>query len=314
MGAGLGIVISLLYFFPGFFGLHTATGFVHLTAMRPFALVAMTVALVLGALIWAFWRQPGFGAMLVIITVFTAAVGVQWAAKGLRNSAEVAAPDGDVLTVVSSNVLIGNESYDRLFQRIRKTDADIVAMQEAAHTTVEALLQKYGLADTYLMTPTTPTAGPTDADSLLLVKHELEPEVIDANGLPFATAGVKTRIGEVYSVHAHAPIERKPVQRKWATSVHTERELCERATLIAGDFNATTDSPLMRTGRCLDAADTLKMGARGSWPSSWSSMLGARIDHQLFVPGRLTPFKGEMFVIDGSDHRGLEFSYAVRAD
>ena len=216
--------------------------------------------------------------------------------------------------MVSANVLIGNNSYDRLFQRIRDTDADIVAMQEAAHTTVEDKLEKYGLADEYLVTPETPTASPTDADSLLLVKNNLKPQVIDSHTLPFATAGVRTSIGEVYSVHAHAPVQRTVDQRNWARSVKTERDLCEHATLLAGDFNATTDSPLMRTGRCVDAADELKMGARGSWPSSWSSLLGARIDHHLYNPNVLTPYKGEMFVVDGSDHRGLEFSYTVQGN
>lgn len=313
-GAGLGLLVSLLCFFPAAFSLHTVTGFVHFTAMRPFALATVGAAVLVGFLVWALFRSPMLLSMLVVVALFTAGVGVQWASKGLRNSAEVAAPSGGSLTVVSANVLIGNDSYDRLFQRIRDTDADIVAMQEAAHTTVEDKLEKYGLVDKYLVTPETPTASPTDADSLLLVKKNLKPQVIDSHTLPFATAGVRTSIGEVYSVHAHAPVQRSVDQRNWARSVKTERDLCEHATLLAGDFNATTDSPLMRTGRCVDAADELKMGARGSWPSSWSSLLGARIDHHLYNHNVLTPYKGEMFVVDGSDHRGLEFSYTVQGN
>ncbi|WP_293877366.1 endonuclease/exonuclease/phosphatase family protein [uncultured Brevibacterium sp.] len=311
-GAGFGVLISLLCFFPEVFSLHTVTGFVHFTAMRPFALAVVGGATLLGFLLWAFWRSPMLLAMLVVVALFTGIVGVQWASKGLRNTAEVAAPSGDKLTVVSANVLIGNDSYDRLFKRISDTDADIVALQEAAHTTVEDKLEKFGLSDAYLVTPETPTASPTDADSLVMVKHDLEPEVIDAHSLPFATAGVRTSLGEFYSIHAHAPVQSAVEQRNWAHSVKTERDICERATLIAGDFNATTDSPLMRTGRCSDSAEELNMGARGSWPSKWSSMLGARIDHHLYNPEVLTPYKGEMFVIDGSDHRGLEFSYAFQ--
>ena len=310
-GSVLGILISLFCFFPAVFSLHTVTGFVHFTAMRPFALAVVSGLTLFGFCLWASLRSPAVLSMLIVVTLFTVGVGVQWASKGLRNSAEVAAPSRDSLTVVSANVLIGNDSYDRLFQRIRDTDADVVALQEAAHTTVENKLKKFGLSDRYLVTPETPTASPSDADSLVMVKHHLEPEVIDAHGLPFATAGVRTSIGEVYSIHVHAPVQRAVDQRNWAHSVKAERDICERATLLAGDFNATTDSPLMRTGRCSDSAEELNMGARGSWPSSWPSLLGARIDHHLYNPGVLTPYRGEMFVVDGSDHRGLEFSYTV---
>lgn len=311
-GAAVGLIISCLYFFPGSLSLHTVTGFVQLTAMRPLALVVMGGLLLIGTAVALVVRRASLTTTVVVLAVVTVLMAGQWFFKGLDTSRTLSSPQGESLTVVSANVLIGNSSYDGLFDRIRKTDADVVALQEAAHTTVTDLLDARSLTDDYFMTPPTPTAGPGDADSLLLVKKDLKPQLIDSGTLPFATVGVRTRVGEIYSVHAHAPIERAREQRNWARSVRTERRLCENAVLLAGDFNATTASPLMRGGRCKDAAETLNMGARGSWPAVLPSLLGARIDHHLYYPQALRPVQGELFNVEGSDHRGLEFTYAVQ--
>lgn len=309
LGGACGVLVSLLYYFPGVFSLETVTGFVHLTAMRPLAIALMVGILCVAGLVLLFVRSTWLLSAMVVIAVATGAVAGQWAARGFATSAEVAAPSARHLTVVSGNVLIGNDSYEGLLQRAKDDSADVIALQEAAHTTVERMLGDLGLTGTYEVTPPTPTAGPADADSILLVKKELEPKVIDATGLPFATAGMRTKYGEMYSVHAHAPVQRAREQRNWARSVETERRLCQRAVVVAGDFNATTASPLMRGGRCANAGETLNMGARGTWPSALPSLLGARIDHQLYLGGSLTPVAGEMFNIQGSDHRGLEFTY-----
>ena len=325
VGAAAGTLLGLAAFYPHLLGLGEFTGFMHAVALRGLTLLAALVVLLIAAVYCAFAllaecrrRFCGVLAAAAAVLIITLAALTGFVRGGVAPRAGVAQADGATsasasemqITVINANVLYTNRSYDDVFSRVDPEGLAIIALQEAVRTQVEEYLDRYHLRDKFALTSPTPSATVDTNDSMLLISRELNPLEIDAAGLPFATAGMITDLGYVYSIHTHAPIARSIRQSAWADSVREALSYCNGNALIAGDFNATVNHRVMHSTDCANSAEQLGMVSAGSWPSRLPSLLGARIDHQYTGIDGLQPVSGEVFKISGSDHNGLHITYA----
>ncbi|WAL40758.1 endonuclease/exonuclease/phosphatase family protein [Brevibacterium sp. BRM-1] len=323
LGVRAGLVAALiaaaLLFVPNLLGLGTVTGFAQLAALRAAtvlaALLAAAGATALGAALLRRRRQLRWASALLAggvgLAVFAAAVGAAVAARGMGRTGATGAVARERLVVVDANVLLSNRSYGSVIAAARRAGADAIALQEAHRGQLERELAAVGLGAEFALSA--PTGQDPDApDTILAVRRGLHPRAVEGP-LPTAAAGFATDAGTLFSIHTAAPVERAPVQRAWARTVRAAVGLCAAGTIVAGDFNASVDSAVLRERNgCADAGTRLRMGGLGSWPADLPAALGARIDHQLYDGRAFAAVSGELFDIAGSDHRGLAIVYDRR--
>lgn len=327
-----GAVLGGAVLFPDALGLRTITGFVHLSALRaPVTLVVLVLLPVL-ALLLRFPRPRrvlagllGGIAVLALasagILVDRAVAGAARAESAAAGSGSAAKQPGDTLTVLTANVLIGNSGYDSVLVDAADAGADVIALQETSPAIAAQILHRTGLSADYAIAAVSVRSGVDTAATILLVRPALEPAEIDGTPLPFATAGVRTTVGDVYAVHTYAPIDLAPRQFNWWRSVSESAALCRagEGTLVVGDFNAARDHHALHGHTdCADAGAELGMGVTGTWPAAvrgmaWPRPLGTVIDHQLFDPRTFGAQHGRVVDIPGSDHRGVLVEYRVGA-
>lgn len=342
LGAAVALLVGIAAFFPGLLGLGTVTGFVHLSAMRSLVTLCAAGVLVVGAvgLLRAGLRSflAGF---LVVGCVLSASSGGVLLARGMTPAAEAPAgtvapvpagtsapvtagaeaPNEDTLGVLTANVRIGNTGYDALLTGAAAAGADVIALQETTAVAVEDMLRRTGLGTDFVLAAAPEGHGTSIVDTVLLTRRELAAQPVDPETLPFASAGVRTPVGEIYAVHTHAPVSLALTQENWEYTVTAAGALCAPGSsrLVVGDFNATLDHRVLRQSTdCEDAARRLGMAGWGTWPAtapgsigSWPGWLGTQIDHQFYDQESFRPIRGRILDIPASDHRAVLVEYRL---
>lgn len=190
----------------------------------------------------------------------------------------------------SANVFAGNERIGGIAEEIRASAPDVVFLQEATPTHVDALDRSGSIAGL----PHRVTIARTDPFAGLLASRWplVDQDVVEVDGRPIlirATAVTESGPIRLYSVHVVAPLggARKAwvkELREVAAAVGSESS----PVLVGGDFNATWGHKAFR--RVLDVGLTDAAAARGR-PFQMTWMNGRlvppvmRIDHVLTGPG-----------------------------
>lgn len=216
------------------------------------------------------------------------------------------AADGPGLTVMSSNLLLGEADPQAVLRLVREHDVDLLSVQELTPGAV-ARLDAAGARD--LLPGRALDARPRAAGSGLLARRTLvRRPLADATGAAQPEALLRLQGAPplvVKAVHPYPPITRKAVgawERELAALPAAGREL----RLLAGDFNATLDHRAFRAvvdRGYVDAADATGQGLVPTWPDR-GQRLRLTIDHVL-VDRRIAVEEVTVHRVAGSDHRAV---------
>lgn len=230
-----------------------------------------------------------------------------------------ASPDAheEGLTVLSANMLFGQDRLAELLPQIEECDADLVLLQEyeAGDSESEARLRMW--YPYFASWPREEAFG-----QAVFSRHPFvqQPRLVrgpEGTLIPAAACivEVRGRAVAVWNVHPLPPVgpERTLGQRAmvcWiadrVTEMMGEPDGAE-GLIIAGDFNApyrTNHLRELRHAGLREAHDEVGLGAGATWPRvGWERHFpGIRLDHIMFA-GVLEPVWAEVGVDYGSDHR-----------
>jgi endonuclease/exonuclease/phosphatase (EEP) superfamily protein YafD len=341
------VVLSVLFLlivavplYPELYGLDEVTPFTQLVAFRPQLLV---LTLVLGLVMLVRWNWR-IAAGLVILLALTG--GALTAPRNLSNP-EPPPPGTRELTIMVANVLGGGADAGDVAKLIQERRPDVVSLPEAqvdVRQDIEAHLQGmkyYGYtqqANAAVESATSVLVSASlgnvhfDAEKLDTGKvSSQEPGTAKPGaGEPGAvTIGpvqqTTTQFGHiiitggnlgklrVIAYHGYPPLP--AAVTTWKRDLLVVKDWCAegRQTILAGDFNATTDHADFRAAlgsHCKSVAPSVGAGLQGTWPSDRPTLFRTQIDH-IVVSGGIKPGNFKTYDIDGSDHRAALATVAV---
>ena len=218
------------------------------------------------------------------------------------------------LKIVSLNVYAGSSAYVDVIAYLREAKADFIVLTEF---TPDWLAGIQPLAEEY---PERHFEARTDAFGIaLLSKRPLRDVRIEAleSDTPYvrATCDVDGRPVTLLGVHPPPPMGSVPSRRRnqALTALAGHVHEVNGATIVVGDFNATSWSPhfsdLLTETRLRDSR--LGRGLQPSWSLTHPAPLHIPIDHILVSP--------EVYIFErrtgpkvGSDHRPVELEFSLR--
>ena len=310
------VVLSVLFLlivavplYPELFGLHEVTPFAQLVAFRPQGLV---VVLVLGILMLVRrgWR---IAAVLVMVLALT---GAALTAPRQFSDAKPPSAGSRVLTIMVANVLGGGADADAVAKVIRERRPDLVSLPEAqADVREEIRARLQGLAyNGYTLQSSAAVESATSvlvSSSLGAVRFD-EDQSATAFGHIIVTGG---NLGEVRLIAYHGLPPLPSEVTTWKQDLGVLRLWCAQnpPTIVAGDFNATTDHADFRHAlgsNCRSVASLTGSGLVGTWPSDRPAVTRTQIDHVL-ITRQLEPGRFTTYAIEGSDHRAVVATVAL---
>jgi endonuclease/exonuclease/phosphatase (EEP) superfamily protein YafD len=310
------VVLSVLFLlivavplYPELYGLDEVTPFAQLVAFRPQGLV---VVLVLGLLMLVRrgWR---IAAVLVLALAVTGA-----ALTAPRQFSDPGPPPAGsrVLTIMVANVLGGGADAGAVAEVIQERKPDLVSLPEAqADVREEIRAHLQGLAyNGYTLQPSAAVESATSvlvSSSLGAVRFGKDQAATNFGHI-VVTGG---NLGEVRIIayHGFPPLPEK--MTTWKQDLGVLRRWCAQnpPTIVAGDFNATTDHADFRHAlgsNCRSVASLTGSGLVGTWPSDRPAVTRTQIDHVL-ITRQLEPGRFTTYAIEGSDHRAVVATVAV---
>jgi endonuclease/exonuclease/phosphatase (EEP) superfamily protein YafD len=222
------------------------------------------------------------------------------------------AATGPVLRVLTANLLVGRAEAAAVAGLVRRTEADVVFIQELTDQ-AEARLDRAGLSDLLAHRLTHPVAvGPRGSGIYARYPLTCEAPAEPASAAQI-TAGLHLPAGQVVTlvcVHTPSP---KPLWNQHATA-RWNGELAalpapsQPPLILAGDFNATLDHAqfrrLLRRGH-VDAASQTGNGLVPTWgPRAQRRPAVLAIDHILVDP-QCAVLQTSAHWLTGSDHRAV---------
>jgi endonuclease/exonuclease/phosphatase (EEP) superfamily protein YafD len=331
----LGVVALPLY--PELFGLDEVTPFTQLVAFRPQALVFVLVVGLL-MLIRPGWR---LAAALVVALALT---GGGLTAPRLLNDPEPPAVGTRELTIMVANVVGGGADAGDVAKVIRARRPDVVSLPEA-QVDVRQEIQAHLQGLTYNGYTQQANAAVESATSVLvsttLGSVHFDSEKLDTGrvnagqskpgaGEPGAeTIGpvqqTTTQFGHIIitggnlgslrliAYHGYPPLS--SAVTIWKQDLEVVRHWCsqDQPTIVAGDFNATTDHSDFRHAMgpgCRSVATAVGAGLQGTWPSDRPRIVRTQIDHVVVTDG-VTPNNFRTYKIGGSDHLAVVATISV---
>ena len=222
------------------------------------------------------------------------------------------AATGPVLRVLTANLLVGRAAAEAVADLARRTNADVVFVQELTDGAAVGL-ERAGLTDLLAHRVThSVAAGPRGSG--IYARYPLSCEApAEPESAAQITAGLRLPTGqEVQLVCVHAPSP-KPLWNQLATA-RWNGELAALPTpggpplILAGDFNATLDHAQFRRVLSLGLVDAASQTGNGLVPT-WGPRAQRRpallaIDHILVDP-RCAVLSTSTHRLSGSDHRAL---------
>lgn len=226
----------------------------------------------------------------------------------------------DDISIVQFNVRFDHEDPARVTQWLRSRDADVIVLLEVGPQWVPALA---ALRDAYPHQ----ALQPLDSPFGVAVLSRIAPEsiaVLTAPDDPYPYARVDLRMPRtgtpvrVFGVHPPPPVSGElagarnaQLNRLAALAVNET----QRATIVAGDFNATPWSPLYRSLLARGLKDGRpQIGAQNTWPAApGAGVWGLAIDHTL-VAGNAWIVRREVGPDLGSDHLPVRTQIAFGAN
>ncbi|MFI2431429.1 endonuclease/exonuclease/phosphatase family protein [Streptomyces sp. NPDC018693] len=209
------------------------------------------------------------------------------------------------LRVLASNVEFGRAT-DSLVTAVRRERPDLVFVTECEYGCQKTLRREVSGDYPYRQA----VEGPSSIGSLILSRHRLTPAAVlpGTLGMPGAVADVDGHAVRLQLAHPMPPLPRQV--SLWNRELDRVRDFsaAQRGPLVlAGDFNATQDHAAFRrildTG-LRDAARLVGEDREPSWPSGWTPVFGAQIDHVL-VSADFSAHSARFLDLAGTDHRAL---------
>lgn len=284
-------------------GLERGTPLVQLLAFTPYV-AALAILPVATALILRQWWVAGF-AGLVLIALVGCVVP--------RLVGTAGADPGVALTVMSANLRYGEADAATIVGLVRDRQVDVLVLQEYTENAHSGLMAA-GLGALLPFGEGYP--GERASGSALFARFPVGDAGVRVNVGGFRQAHGVVRVPGtagvfVVSAHPAAPGDAAAVPL-WTADLRDEpaADPANRATILAGDFNATLDHVELRrllgTGY-RDAAASLGRGLTPTWPYAGPrAWVTPRIplDHVL-VDRRIEVRDFAAYQIPGSDHRAV---------
>lgn len=332
------LLVVAVPLYPELFGLDEVTPFPQLVAFRPQMLV---IALVVSLLLLLRWRLLG------VLVLALALTGTALAVPRAISDPKPPEPGSRALTVMVANVLGGGADPVEVAKLIRSQRPDLVSLPEAQVDVREKILDELGGLG-YNGYTVQANSAPESATSVLVsstlgrvefTADTLDPGKVSA-GLPSPEpktgkpapdkAGVlqqtTTRFGHivvtggtlgslrVIAYHGYPPLPSEVTT--WKQDLVVLRKWCASGvpTIVAGDFNATTDHADFRDAlgkNCRSVGPAVGEGLQGTWPADRPVFARTQIDHVIAGAG-VDPSRFKTYEIDGSDHRAVVATVAVR--
>jgi len=217
-------------------------------------------------------------------------------------------PPSPHVTLSTANVLVHNDRFRELAQRLLDSTDDILLLQEVTPAHARALEELVRpRIDCHLV------AEPRDdyAGWATLSRHPVRSQGrIDLPSWPISWVVVDHPVMpvRVVNVHVAAPHATHD-QATWELQLSRLTDFADRSfpTVLAGDFNATADHrPFRRLLHAgfTDAFDHAGRGWGATWPAHRFAFPLLRLDHVL-VDRTMTVTRIDSIELVGSDHRGL---------
>lgn len=244
--------------------------------------------------------------VLALVTAVLLALNVAWLVP-LYVAADVSA--GESLTVVTANLRFGEADADAIVRMVREQRVDVLATEELTEGAV-ARLRAAGLDE---LLPYAELAPHKEADGCgLWSRFPLDslPPLEARFQSPGAVLHTATRDVVVRVMHPFPAnlTGAGQYRRDYARLTEQVRHLDDLTpTVLAGDFNATTDDAALRDlmgDRFRDASEVAGSGFQRTWSPrlGWPALL--HLDHVL-VDGHFDVRSTRVMDLPGSDHRAL---------
>jgi endonuclease/exonuclease/phosphatase (EEP) superfamily protein YafD len=265
------------------------------------------------ALIAAFGKGRRLFLASVPVVLFTL-VPPAW--RAMPKDPPAVAPGTPTRRVMSVNLLMINERYDQVIERIRAERPDVLVLQEYTgwwHRSMQKALS----------TEYPHCRFETRDDSFGAAVYSRTPFVGDATGEPklgtWAAASAQQRVvvqvgGQnvaIYNVHLLPPrrLDYTLEHRLQFADLADALSMEKLPALVVGDFNWTESMPQHAALRGLgwrDAQDVAGAGLGATWPmnSVFRYLPGVRLDHAYLAP-TLTCTRVSTVQIPGSDHKAV---------
>lgn len=283
---------------------------VRLVSFTPYALPVYGLAalvLVLGLV----RRRTPWRALVLLPVLAGLGLHVWWVAPLVTG--EEPATTGEPLTVLTSNLLMGQGDGLEVLGVATEEGVDVLVLQEVTERSLAAM-ERAGLAEAYphRIGEAVPE-GRTDGTMVLSRTPLGEPERLGTDMQSWAVDVAAPDGGDtvrLLAVHPAAPVDPAAWRREHA--VVLAAVMAEEVDLLVGDLNATLDHEPMRrlVGAGLrDATEQANAGWQPTWPSNGlfeSLPLPAlvQIDH-VMVGERWVGTSSRAVHVPGTDHRAL---------
>ncbi|HEY0620509.1 MAG TPA: endonuclease/exonuclease/phosphatase family protein [Kribbella sp.] len=331
------VLVVALPLYPELYGLDEVTPFTQLVAFRPQALVAV---LVLG-LLMLFRRGWRIAAALVALLALT---GMGLTAPRTLSDPEPPPAGTRELTIMVANVLGGGADPASVAKVIRERRPDLVSLPEAqvkVRQQIQAQLKGLGYNGYTLQANEAVQSATSVLVSSSLGAVRFASETLDSSkvnaGQPASKPGdpgaettgplvqTTTQFGHIIVTggtlgklrlivyHGYPPMPSAVIT--WKRDLQVLKSWCaeDRPTIVAGDFNATSDHADFRDAlgsNCRSVAPAVGDGLQGTWPSDRPSLVRTQIDH-VVVSNGILPSKFRAYKIVGSDHLAVVAAVAV---
>lgn len=311
LAAGLVLLVALVLAVPVGGG---ALGVAQLVSFR--AVLALGALVLAGSLVAVPATRRRLRPLVVVLAAAALAQATVLVWRSVPLPAASDAADTDVV-VLAFNTLDAVEPQE-LAQLVLDQDADVVVLPETPRTTADGVALLLRTAGRPVHAHAADSTVPGIAGTSLLVAADLG-IYPDAQVLPTHLGSLRADPADggpvLVAAHPAAPITPGSMAT-WRSETTLVVEQCASTpgAIVAGDLNATLDHPALRDlGPCVDAARAAGAGARGTWPSTFPSLLAAPIDHVL-VDGRAWRVTGFEVLgrTGGSDHRPVVARLAPR--
>ena len=282
-------------------GLERGYPLVPLIAFTPFVAAGAAVIVLLALLL----RQRAPALLAGVATLVLVAVV---APRALGGPSAPDGGDGPGLRVLTANMHFGDGSAEALVALARRSDADVLSVQELTPELADRL-DAAGLAG--LMPGRVLVAGVRGGGVGLYARVPLNPHaVIRRTGNPSPVGSAQLEGAppvDIVAVHAFPPARGRLKQWRMDLRALPPATPDGRLRILAGDFNATLDHAELRrildTGY-QDAAAQVGAGLHGTWPRGRAFPPPVTIDHVL-ADERLGVRAISIHTIAGTDHRAV---------
>jgi endonuclease/exonuclease/phosphatase (EEP) superfamily protein YafD len=284
-------------------------------SLTPYAAGLVLLALC-GALLPGPWKpRIALTGGCVLVLAVHAAIWVPWLTEEEPRA-------GTELTVMTVNLYVGRADPQTIVEEVRRQDADILVLTEVSSGSMDELV-RFGIDGPLPHSLPDPVTG--SGSTIIRSRLPLTPLPAERGGsapLPVSRSPVgvlaAADVGKdvvVRGVHPTHPVGRRV--ELWRTGLGALTDAIDNTRgpmIVAGDFNASVDHPVMRqlmAPGLRDAHEVAGAGRPATWPRERGLAPFVHIDHVL-VRG-LDVASATELTIPGSDHEAVVARLVVPA-